>query len=138
MADKKEVKFCNQTASNPGEDFAANVVWVNDFKKVNLTPTDGYAQHINKLGLTTFASVDRLSDDSVQRIALAAIEVLAQRAVSRKGDAKKRLEAVAKFAKDRPASIQDENANDIMQRLAANAAKSGIVLNVSQAVHTKG
>ena len=136
-----EKEYCNATKTAPGETLVENVAWVNEFKKVNLTPTSGYAQHVNVLGVTTFACVNRLSNDGLERVILAAQEVLAQRAFL-KGkennlpedkspeDAAKRLSATAEFAKKRTSTINEELMNDVYDRVRSSAKRSGIILNI--------
>lgn len=133
--------LCNATKAAPGDNLAANVAFVSEFKRTNLSPTSGYNQHINALGLTTFSCLDRLSNDTIQRIALAAQEKLAQRA-SLKGtdhglpkdqspeDAAKRLKSTAEFANKRVPMIAEEATRELTQKAIARSKSVGIILNL--------
>lgn len=136
-----EKVLCNKTAALPGDNLTANVAFVAEFKRTNLSPTSGYNQHINALGLTTFSCLDRLSNESIQRIALAAQEKLAQRAAL-KGtdhglskdqspeDAAKRLKSTAEFANKRVPMIAAETTQAANERAIASAKRVGIILNL--------
>lgn len=139
--EQNEKVLCNETKTAPGDNLAANVAFVSEFKRTNLSPTSGYNQHINALGLTTFSCLDRLSNETIQRIALAAQEKLAQRASLRgtehglpkeqsPEDAAKRLKATAEFANKRVPMIASEAIREADQRAIERSKRLGIVLNL--------